>query len=184
MSRHRFIPLLGVCLAALAPVVSAQTATAAPAASPCAAPVPAELAPLFADWARPAKAVAIVTRPEGDPIVPLNTKVRLKLVPAEQVTLAAKPRSPEMASGVAGLVTFRSGKAGEYRFSTSAYAWIEITPVGGGGEKPGITNSDRRVTCAGIGKNLGFELAADTHYWFQISGTDKEDVDLLITPPE
>lgn len=45
-------------------------------------------------------------------------------------------------------------------------------------------SSDKRLRCAGIAKNLSFELAAQTRYSLQISGSLEPTIDLLVTAPE
>lgn len=97
--------------------------------------------------------------------------------------LAVQPGSGSAAAqGYGGFVAFRTGRAGPYRVSLDERAWIEI--IAQGSNRPSVeTESDKRMRCFGVSKNLAFELSADTLYSVQISGAGRPSAGLLISPP-
>ena len=92
------------------------------------------------------------------------------------------PRERTPGGGFGGFVAFRSAAAGAYRISLDDRAWIEVTNQKL--EQPALViYSDKRLRCFGVGKNLAFELRADTVYLVQLSGASRPGVGLLVSPP-
>lgn len=141
-------------------------------------------AKLVADWALPAQQIHPLSRPEGDVPVPVGTKVKITLLPSENVSLVWQEEEGKTVK-FAGLLTFRTGKAGGYRFLTTPYVWLELVPIGAPDQKAYASSTDRRFKCYDIKKNIIFNnLSADTQYWFQVSGSPQNEVEMLIAVPE
>lgn len=140
-------------------------------------------AQMVADWANPAQLIHPLSRPEGDAPVPVGTKVKLTLLPSEKVSLIVEEEEMKTVK-YAGLLTFRTGKSGGYRFLSDPYMWFELAPVDAPDQVAIAGKSDKRLKCYGITRNIVFELAADTRYWFQISGSPEAEIEAMIVAPE
>ena len=154
-----------------------------PAESDC-PPLSPERIKLVEDWRRPAQQIQLLSRPEGDAPIPVGIKVKLTLLPSEKVSLVVQEEELKTVK-YAGLLTFRTGKAGGYRFLTTPYVWLELVPIGAPDQKAYASSTDRRFKCYDIKKNIIFNnLSADTRYWLQISGSPLDEVEMLIAAPE
>lgn len=178
-----FVPsLFSVLMMAWGPAALAQVPD--PMTDPFCLSMPPDAARIASDWKHPAQKINIFARAEGDTDVPLDTKVKFTLFPSEKVVLPAKPELEGKVTGFSGLVSFRTGSAGGYRVSLNQYIWLEMMPHPSG-PLADVLNSDKRMNnCTGMGKNLSFELAANTRYWLQMSGADKAETELLISAPK
>lgn len=145
--------------------------------------LPPALAREGADWRQPARALRAGAGVRLAPVVTARERVSLTLLPAADADLAVEPRRDGgMTGGYAGFVAFRTGAAGAYRVSLDDRAWIEV--VTADSSRPSVvTQSDKRMRCFGVGKNLAFELAADTLYAIQVSGASRPGVGLMVSPP-
>jgi hypothetical protein len=135
------------------------------------------------DWGKPARAVKASAQPDSTVAVGLRERAALTLEPAAALKPVIQPRSERVEAGeFGGFIAFRSGPAGAYRISLEQRAWIEVVDQGSG--RPAVvTQSDKRMRCFGVGKNLMFELAADTPYFVQLSGAARQAMGLLVSPP-
>lgn len=140
-------------------------------------------AQIVADWEGPAQQIQPLSRPEGDAPIPVGTKVKLTLFPSEKVSLIMEEEELKTVK-YAGLLTFRTGKAGNYRILANPYMWFEVAPTDAPEQIVIAGKSDKRLKCYGIMRNITFELAADTRYWLQISGAPEEEIEVLIAAPE
>lgn len=156
----------------------------ASASDPLCLSMPPDIARAAAEWKHPVTInVDVLSRPENGADVPAGTKFKTTLLPFKSVSLPAKPGKEVKVRDFAGLVSFRSGKAGTYRILLSQYAWLElIDPTN---RLAGVLDSDKRLdTCSGMGRNVSFELAADTRYWLQMSGVKQgAEVEVMISAP-
>ena len=149
-----------------------------------------DLARAAKEWQRPAQDGKVLDRPEGDADLPAGVKIKITLYPSEKVTLAMAPRNPEVnVAGYSGLVSFHTGKAGPYRVLMTQYIWLEMIDASGKTAaitvRAGALDSNKQLNrCAGMGKNLSFDLAADTRYWLQLSGAQMRPVELAISAPD
>jgi len=164
---------------AMLPVVAAAQASGDPE---CAA-LPATVARDGADWRAPARALRTAPAPAAEASVGVRERATLTLNSGPAVKLAIEPRREEArADGYAGFVAFRSSVSGAYRVSLDDRAWIEV--IEAGSNRPAmVAQSDKRMRCFGVGKNLSFELERDTVYFVQISGASRPGVGLLVSPP-
>lgn len=113
--------------------------------------------------------------------VAIGQHTRLVLRADGAATFDLPPRARPGDGAFAGHVTLRTGRAGLYRVSASQRVWIDLVADG----VPALAvGSDKRLRCAGIAKNLSFELTEDTRYSVQVSGGIEAAIDILITPPE
>jgi hypothetical protein len=135
------------------------------------------------DWGKPARAFKASAQPDYAVAVGLRERAALTLEPAAALRPIIQPRSERVEAGdFGGFIAFRSGPAGAYRISLEQRAWIEVVDQGSG--RPAVvTQSDKRMRCFGVGKNLTFELAADTPYFVQLSGAARQAMGLLVSPP-
>lgn len=164
------------CATALAQTPSAEVAPDCSKLSPY-------LNKIIADWSRPVGGDKVLVGSKDEVALSLDTKTRIKLVPVEELRLARRPLQEDMVKGYAGLAKFRTGKAGHYRFSSTPYVWIELVSEPAG-PPPEVIDSDKRLLyCGGVHKNVAFELAADTVYWYQVTAAPQADLDVLITTP-
>lgn len=135
------------------------------------------------DWRRPARAVKATLQPDPDAAVGVRKRASVTLSSGAAMRLVVPPRGERSeAGGFAGFVAFRSGRAGDYRISIEDRAWIEV--IAQASMSPAVvTQSDKRMRCFGVGKNLAFELMADTLYFVQLSAASRPAIGLLISPP-
>lgn len=162
---------------------SVQQVQTTPPVAGCPA-LPPFRAQLVADWAYPAQQIQPLSHPEGEVPMSVGTKVRVKLLPSEKVSLVWQEEEGKTVK-FAGLLTFRTGRAGGYRFLTTPYVWLELVPIDTPNQKAYASSTDRRFKCYDIKKNIVFQnLHADTQYWLQVSGSPLEEVEMLIAEPE
>jgi hypothetical protein len=176
-----------VVVACIVPVqANAQTESArAPArsAEPECVSLPDAIERDGADWVKPARMLQASAQPDPAVAIGLRERAALTLAADATVSLLVQPRGgPAQAGGYGGFVAFRSGPGGPYRVSLEERAWIEI--IGQASAHPAVvTLSDKRMHCFGVGKNLVFELAADTPYFIQLSAAARPAMGLLVSPP-
>jgi hypothetical protein len=134
-------------------------------------------------WRGAAQAARAGAAADSAPVVGAGRRYGLALVPGQQVALRIVPRrGAPQASSFGGFVAIQSGPAGAYRVSLSERAWVEVI-ADASGVAAQAAQSDVRLRCAGIAKNLSFELAAQTRYLLQLSGAERESVDVMVFPP-
>lgn len=168
-------------LAVWGTAAQAQDVEPDPKTDPFCQALPPEPAMISAQWQHTPKAIKVLTRAEGESEVFPGVKVKFTLFPSDKVTLPARPANIDKVKGFAGLLTFKTGKAGAYRISLNQYIWLEMLSDLSG-PLAGVLNSDKRMNfCVGLGKNLSFELAGDTRYWIQMSGGDQAETEFLMS---
>ena len=187
MSVKRSLPvaaLVMVLLAAWAPASLGQIIDTGSRVFDC-SEIPPDVARIGPGWKQPAQDIKVLAAAGDNQPIPLATKLHFDLLPMEQITIVWKPKNPRWMKNNGGLLSFRTGKAGRYWFVLDRYVWLEILPVDG--SSPALQSAKSHAAidaCYGTGKNVAFDLAADTHYWLQMSGTEKVPTDLLIMPPQ
>jgi hypothetical protein len=103
------------------------------------------------------------------------------LVPQPSVVFASPPaRARDPGNASAGLLFFRSGKAGRYRISLASRHWIDVLD---GGTAIDSVGHEGKAGCALLHKVVEFELPANRALTLQLSGADSKDVHLVITGP-
>lgn len=148
--------------------------------------MPPALARAATEWKQPATTnVKVQNRPEGEEDAPVGTKFKVTLLPIKDVYLPAKPNKMVKVRDFGGLLSFRSGKAGTYRILMSQYAWLEILDSTTY-HLAGVFDSDKRLdTCSGMGRNVSFDLSANTRYWLQMSGVKEgAAAEIVISAPQ
>lgn len=167
------------------PVNAGTAAPADPDPQLCST-LPPDLARAAAEWERPdaPSIVNALNRSEGEANVPFGTKVKTKLFPFQDVSLLAKPNKSVKVKNFAGLLSFRTDKAGAYRFLLSQYAWLEL--IDASGQLAVVLDADLRLdNCTGMGRNVSFQLDANTRYWLQMSGVKNgAELELVISAPQ
>jgi len=147
--------------------------------------MPPHIARAAAEWKNPATITAqVLNRPESGTDVPTGTKFKATLLPIKNVYLPAKPNKMVKVRDFGGLVSFSSGKAGTYRILLSQYAWLEI--IDPAYMLAEVFDSDKRLdTCSGMGRNVSFDLSANTRYWLQMSGVKQgAEIEIVISAPQ
>jgi hypothetical protein len=145
--------------------------------------LPPALSHEIAAWRGAAHAARAGAAADSAPVIGAGRRYGLALVPGQEVAVRIVPRrSTSQAGGFGGFVAFQSGPAGAYRVSLGDRAWVEVIADASGAAAQ-AAQSDVRLRCAGIAKNLSFELAAQTRYLLQLSGAERESVDVMVFPP-
>lgn len=156
-----------------------------PLPKPDCSTLPPYMAKIAAQWPKPAERIRGIDRPEGDAPVPFGKKLILTLMPWERVKLAMQPSEQGKVDFFAGIFTLHPTKSGVYRFVTTPYVWIELVNADVPGPQLRMVFSDKRLYCAGIDKDVAFELEAGVRYWFQVSGTKAgPEVEAMVFPPD
>lgn len=167
-----------LCPAEAAAVEPPDAATAGECTS-----LPPALSRELVAWRGAAQAARAGAAADSAPVIGAGRRYGLALVPSQQVVVRIVPRrSTPQASGFGGFVAIQSGPAGAYRVSLSQRAWVEVIADASGAAAQ-AAQSEVRLRCAGIAKNLSFELAAQTRYLLQLSGAERESVDVMVFPP-
>jgi hypothetical protein len=103
------------------------------------------------------------------------------LVPQDQMKFPVPPaRSRGGPDAKAGLLLFRSGKAGRYRIALTSRHWIDVLHQGKAVES--VAHQDGSG-CEWVHKVVEFELPANLMLVLQLSGASDEKVGLVITAP-
>ena len=167
----------------LAPGAAAAAEPASPAVAADCQSLPPALAREVQAWRMEARAVKVGTSTAAAPAIDLGHKYRLALAPDAEVMLRISPqRAMNPPAGFGGYVALQAGRAGAYRVSLDERAWLELVAEPSG-RAAVVTHSDKRLRCAGIVKNLSFELAAGTRYWIQLSGAGRDAAELMVSAP-
>jgi hypothetical protein len=108
-----------------------------------------------------------------------DTAVKLALVPFDAAKLPAPPsRAPKAKNTPAGFVTMPApAKAGTYRVTLSAGAWIDVIQDG---HEVKSTAFSGATGCEGVRKSVKFELAAKP-FVIELSGAAAPEIALVVT---
>ncbi|HEX2842845.1 hypothetical protein [Hyphomicrobium sp.] len=116
------------------------------------------------------------------PKPPTDKAIALKLLPASQVSLSAKPTStpqPDDAEKFAGVVTFEAPTApGHYQVTISTHAWIDVVQNGVPLETTGHTGAKN---CDSIRKSVRFEIGSGP-FSIQINSAPTDTIKIAIRP--
>jgi hypothetical protein len=105
--------------------------------------------------------------------------VAVTLLPQNSVTFAAPPgRQRKSENPTAGLLFFKSGRAGRYRISLSSRHWIDV--LDGGRPIESVTH-EGRSGCELLRKVVEFELPANRDLVVQLSGDVAATADVVVT---
>jgi hypothetical protein len=168
-------------LAATARVPAWSADPSSSGASPGCGSLPAALAPVARDWRQSGRNLPASPAAPPGANLRLKERVHAELLPLEAVSLSKQPPKAPRAGTFAGLFAFRTDAAGLYRVSSDEKVWVELIAVSSG--EPAIaTHSDKRLRCAGIIKDIVFELKAGTGYWLQVTGSTRPSIGLMVYP--
>jgi hypothetical protein len=83
-----------------------------------------------------------------------------------------------------GAMQFVAQTSGALEVFVDRRAWIDVIGLSGGRDGATLPSirSDRWLGCAGVGKNLGFEVTAGETYSLQLSEIDGAVADALLMP--
>jgi hypothetical protein len=110
---------------------------------------------------------------------PLRTAVTIALAPYADAKLPAPPsRAPKAAASYAGFINAAAApKAGTYRVTLSAPAWVDVVQSGHTLRSTAFSGVGG---CAGIAKSVRFELAA-APLTVELSGTTAHALTFVVT---
>ena len=101
------------------------------------------------------------------------------LLPQASITFAKPPgRAPRAPAPTAGLLTFKSARAGIYRVSITSRHWIDVLD---GTQVIDSRAHQGRSSCEDLHKVVEFELPAQRELTIQLSGDDSATVGIVIT---
>jgi hypothetical protein len=111
---------------------------------------------------------------------PLDAAVTLALVPLADAQLPAPPsRTPKNPESYAGFVSAPAiAKAGTYRVTLAAPAWIDVVQSGRALQSTAFSGASG---CAGLAKSVKFDLVA-APFSVELSGTPAHAVTFVVTP--
>jgi hypothetical protein len=126
-------------------------------------------------------APAPLEKTSGDELaaIPANA-MTLALVPPADAKLPMPPERTPKAGTFAGVVRFKSAKAGSYTVSLSAGGWVDILQDGHFIKPKAFSGA---TDCDGIRKIMKYELAARP-FTLQISGAREAHISVVILPSE
>jgi hypothetical protein len=111
---------------------------------------------------------------------PLAAAVTLALVPLADAKLPVAPsRAPKSSDSHAGFVSVPAvPKAGTYRVTLSAPAWIDVIQNGQAVKSTAFSGASG---CAGLAKSVKFELTA-APFTVELSGAPAHALSFVVTP--
>jgi hypothetical protein len=111
---------------------------------------------------------------------PLGAAVMLALAPLADAKLPVAPsRAPKSPDSYAGFVSAPAvAKAGTYRVTLSAPAWIDVIQNGQALKSTAFSGASG---CAGLAKSVKFELSA-APFTIELSGTAAHALSFVVTP--
>jgi len=109
----------------------------------------------------------------------LDKRYAVKLVPQDTVKFAAKVGKPALDDGAqAGLISFRTAKAGKYRVAITTGHWLDVVD---GANLVVSRDFQGQRNCEKVQKIVEFELSGNRDFVLQLSGGTDTDVGLAIT---
>lgn len=100
---------------------------------------------------------------------------RVVLWPQSQLAFShERERTSLDAASQAGILRFRSAKAGEYRVYLSAALWVDVLEAEGGVLAPSGHKGSSQ--CPSLRKYVAYQLQADTDYLLQLSAARVSEV--------
>ena len=135
----------------------------------------------FAAMRAPATRVNAVPRESGNPSwLELGRHYSATLLPQDSVTFVQPPgRQRKSDQPMAGLLYFKTGKAGRYRIALTTSHWIDALD---GAHVIDSTSHQGRAGCELLHKVVEFELPANRAITLQISGQDAATVGVTVNP--
>ncbi len=111
---------------------------------------------------------------------PLAAAVTVALLPLANANLPVAPsRAPKSPDSYAGFVNAAAlPKAGTYRVTLAAPAWIDVIQNGHALQSTAFSGA---AGCAGLAKSVKFELSA-APFTVELSGTTAHAVSFVVTP--
>jgi hypothetical protein len=104
------------------------------------------------------------------------------LLPQQLIAFVAPPgRASRSPSPMAGLLVFRSARAGAYRISLSSRHWIDVFD---GNQVINSRAHQGRSSCSVLHKVVEFDLPAKRELTIQLSGDDADTVGIVVTAVE
>jgi hypothetical protein len=139
-----------------------------------------DLAREFAAMKKPAMLLAASADRKVNPVrLAEGRHVTATLVPQGSVAFPAPPaRPPSSDNPSAGLLFFKSGKAGRYRISLTSRHWIDVLD---GSKTIESVSHEGRGGCAELLQAVEFELPANRELVVQLSGDAAVTVGIVVT---
>lgn len=121
---------------------------------------------------------ALAGRAEEARFMPMDRRVQMQLLASDKVQLAASPEKTIEGVTYAGLAPMRVPFGKRYRISTSKPVWIDV--IGPNGAVP-ASKFAMALDCKRLVKSVQFRMEIETEYWLQITGSQSEAVEVVIT---
>ncbi len=128
-------------------------------------------------FAGPAEPLTAGSGEKSAPAMWLNHLYQIKLLPEDQVVLAAAPGKAPPISAKAGILTFKLAASGSYRIALDMPVWIDIVA---NGALIRAKDFQGQHACAAPHKILEFDLIGTRPFFLQLSGA-ADSVNLSIT---
>lgn len=110
------------------------------------------------------------------PATPVGSAVRARLHPAGEVAFPVRPAEPGPGA-YAGLLAFDVSRPGRYRVALGERAWIEVVANGRAISSAAHAHG---AACAGIAKQVDFDLRPGRHY-LELAGAPNASAAVLVT---
>lgn len=128
-------------------------------------------------FAGPAEPLPAGSEAKSAPAMRLNHLYQIKLLPQDQVVLAAAPGKAPPASAKAGILTFKLAASGSYRVALDMPVWVDIVA---NGSLVRAKDFQGQHACVAPHKILEFDLIGSRPFFLQLSGA-ADSVNLTIT---
>ena len=117
------------------------------------------------------------------PVVAVAKRLAMALQPAEALIFSrhSREKADGKKSSFGGVVEFTATASGHLEVFLDQRAWIDVVHVLGQTAAAAV-RSDRWLGCAGVGKNLGFDVVAGERYELRLSEIESPQVAALLMP--
>ncbi len=117
------------------------------------------------------------------PVVAVAKRLTMTLQPAETLTFSRRARADAGGnkSSFGGVVEFTAPLSGHLEVFLDQRAWIDVVRAQGQTAAASV-RSDRWLGCAGVGKNLGFDVVLGERYELRLSEVENAQAAVLLMP--
>ena len=139
------------------------------------------LAEAYAAWTATPNLVTTSSGAQGEtvPEIALRKRLQLTLKPQEALAFGRPPKGKAPMFG--GTTAFVAQSSGRIEVFVDRRAWVDVVRVR---DQVAMApqRSDRWLGCAGVGKNLGFDVVAGERYELRLSEIDAPEATVLLMP--
>lgn len=139
------------------------------------------LAEAYSAWTAAPTAVTASARAKGEVAPEIGLAKRLQLTLKAQETLGFGRPAKGKAPMFGGATAFVAQASGRIEVFVDRRAWVDVVRVKDQ-VVMGPQRSDRWLGCAGVGKNMGFDVVAGERYELRLSEIDAPEATALVMP--